>query len=710
MSNLDQVNLVQVEEEEDNEDGRVSRRIVRRRESDTDLRRRITNWAWALAKEEESTIPLKPISPTEKERDAMDKARRGNRGKSSFKTVAPGGGKSGVSGSSGYGKQPLLKRTESNASIGSNASVKSSASRGSNGSGASVATLGSGALRDGSVAGEFLVVNMEAETVDDDERVDDTTNRASEAETAKASEQEQPLSRENKRKAEGSPEFPAIGARGKGAVLGADQIDEYIKMVLNAATTISDSTTRMSDLKRAETINAVNDIQKAFTKVSNAYLQLLREQSVVANLSMQWRQDLSRNLGRRIEENKDSVTEAIHYNMGQYFTTRKDERQGETKALLSTIKDMIKADRQVGDANLLDRMKEVIKVEVDKAVKDAPWDAGDAAMGDALAASVEEVSSRVVREVRDAVQTGNIGQSVRSAMTEMLNSGSDGSGRNTYASMASDWQDVVGRRAKLRTVKVPQGPEVTVKGGKTFVIMPKEEAKGRYTSSEITKKEAIRLIDPAAFNLRVDNVTRVPGNGIKVTASTVDLAKLKASTVLTEVGLVVCDNVKLNPRVAIHGVPVEMNRETMVASLIKDNKLTAVECVKPIFQYNPANKRATTWIVELAPEDRTKLQEQERVYLGWVSCRFNDHVRILQCFRCLGFGHMSTQCRFASEICDHCGGGHERNKCDKVREEPCCYNCKSAGLANTKHSARDGEKCPILGKRLDERVQSINYG
>lgn len=31
---------------------------------------------------------------------------------------------------------------------------------------------------------------------------------------------------------------------------------------------------------------------------------------------------------------------------------------------------------------------------------------------------------------------------------------------------------------------------------------------------------------------------------------------------------------------------------------------------------------------------------KDRIFLGWSACTVGDHVKVLQCFRCLSFGHI----------------------------------------------------------------------
>lgn len=101
-----------------------------------------------------------------------------------------------------------------------------------------------------------------------------------------------------------------------------------------------------------------------------------------------------------------------------------------------------------------------------------------------------------------------------------------------------------------------------------------------------------------------------------------------------------------------------------------------------------------------------------RIYLRYSACKFSDYVRVLQCFRCSNFGHIAKDCRLPP-ACGHCAEIHELKDCMRRELSPLCVNClRIQGSSSHKigHSAFDAKKCPILEKRIKDRVSLINYG
>lgn len=53
-----------------------------------------------------------------------------------------------------------------------------------------------------------------------------------------------------------------------------------------------------------------------------------------------------------------------------------------------------------------------------------------------------------------------------------------------------------------------------------------------------------------------------------------------------------------------------------------------------------------------------------------------DKSSLLQCTKCLGFGHTKVVCRENDELCSHCGKAHSWDNC-KARKEGLPLKCKN---------------------------------
>lgn len=140
-------------------------------------------------------------------------------------------------------------------------------------------------------------------------------------------------------------------------------------------------------------------------------------------------------------------------------------------------------------------------------------------------------------------------------------------------------------------------------------------------------------------------------------------------------------------------------------------KLNLTECTNPdvkIVYMSRGNGDTRACVIEVSADIRTLLRSKQKIYLRYTSCRFDDHVRVLQCYKCLGFGHAAKDCTRTAH-CAYCAGEHESKTCKSRSDDLTCYNCKSDN-ADHNHSALDGKNCPILSRRIADKVRNTDYG
>lgn len=101
-------------------------------------------------------------------------------------------------------------------------------------------------------------------------------------------------------------------------------------------------------------------------------------------------------------------------------------------------------------------------------------------------------------------------------------------------------------------------------------------------------------------------------------------------------------------------------------------------------------------VLQVSPKVWQALTKIERVHIDLQRCQVFDQSPLVQCTRCLGFGHGRKTCKETVDRCSHCAGQHMRTDCPtwQIGDIPCCRNCHTAKLENTGHSAFDRE-CPI---------------
>lgn len=104
-------------------------------------------------------------------------------------------------------------------------------------------------------------------------------------------------------------------------------------------------------------------------------------------------------------------------------------------------------------------------------------------------------------------------------------------------------------------------------------------------------------------------------------------------------------------------------------------------------------------IVATSPTIWRRATEAGIVHIDFQHIRVTDQSPLVQCTRCLGYGHSKRFCREPADLCSHCGGPHLRAECDELSAPPACRNCRSAKREQTEHNAFS-QDCPVR-KRWD---------
>lgn len=262
-------------------------------------------------------------------------------------------------------------------------------------------------------------------------------------------------------------------------------------------------------------------------------------------------------------------------------------------------------------------------------------------------------------------------------------------------------------------VRIAKGTSIAVKNSTNLLILPKKDTQDKYTTSKDTMETFQKIIKPADYNLKVCGIRNARGNGIRLEALTGDLDKIKKSRELDRAGLEVEQVTKLKPRLILHNVPVGMTKDEIKTDLIAlnlDMQTDTVSDINIIYTFPPKDKKTSvSCVIEVSPAIRTKLLKNSRVYINYSTCRLEDYIRVLQCYKCLAFGHLSKHCT-AESLCGHCAGTHEMKNCPNRSSTAICGNCKRWLHEELSHSALDGRSCSILKKRLQEKIRNINYG
>ena len=172
---------------------------------------------------------------------------------------------------------------------------------------------------------------------------------------------------------------------------------------------------------------------------------------------------------------------------------------------------------------------------------------------------------------------------------------------------------------------------------------------------------------------------------------------------------------RLRPLVIIKGISKDVPESDVVKLVRTQNPRVQAseEDVRVRFVRKNRKDDLFNCVLEVSPDVRVRLLELGRVSIDHQRVHVSDFSQLVQCFKCLGFGHTRPKCTSDVQRCSHCASaGHDFASCpDKAdASKQKCHNCSSSGRSDVRHSATSSKHCEMI-KRMEKRLTSrTDYG
>ena len=118
-----------------------------------------------------------------------------------------------------------------------------------------------------------------------------------------------------------------------------------------------------------------------------------------------------------------------------------------------------------------------------------------------------------------------------------------------------------------------------------------------------------------------------------------------------------CTMKNLVPRVTLEfrGLDSVTTKEDIEKALMRD--LEGKTGDARVSNTKPNRREQVIAIVHINEQDARKLLEASRIKVGWIYSRIRPRTRVDRCFKCLGYGHHSRDCKGPdrSSLCYKCG-------------------------------------------------------
>ncbi|CAH2087978.1 unnamed protein product [Euphydryas editha] len=115
-------------------------------------------------------------------------------------------------------------------------------------------------------------------------------------------------------------------------------------------------------------------------------------------------------------------------------------------------------------------------------------------------------------------------------------------------------------------------------------------------------------------------------------------------------------------------------------------------------------------VLSASPALWKRITEKGSIHIDLQRVRAEDQTPLVQCTRCLGYGHGRRFCKEPEDLCSHCGGAHLQSKCIERRDgvPPSCRDCIKAKHTQTEHNAFDSS-CPVRMRWYDIARSTTAY-
>lgn len=226
------------------------------------------------------------------------------------------------------------------------------------------------------------------------------------------------------------------------------------------------------------------------------------------------------------------------------------------------------------------------------------------------------------------------------------------------------------------------------------------------TSEEDTSEEVLNKIrttmDARTSGVQVDGVRKVRNRRVLLSCqSEAQISRVKERLRNSEI-LRTEEATNKDPLVIIKDVFNYNTDEDILKSLKTQNKHIVGDIsegdyrVAVRYRKKARNPLQGHVVLRVSPKVWSRLLDAGEVHIDLQRRPVRDQTPLVQCTKCLGFGHGRRLCKEAEICCSYCAGPHLRADCPAwtLGDFPTCRNCMHAKYERTDHGAFD-DNCPI---------------
>lgn len=239
-----------------------------------------------------------------------------------------------------------------------------------------------------------------------------------------------------------------------------------------------------------------------------------------------------------------------------------------------------------------------------------------------------------------------------------------------------------------------------------LIIKPKEKQSVEKTKAELNKK-----VDP--INFKITNVENRKNGTLVIQSENVEerekIKEVLQSEISENYEIKIPKDIKM--QIIITGMNFKMSDNELIKKLKKQNEVmkdSIIEVVK-LFETKQYNRTIFNAKLKIDNDSYPKIMTGQKLNVGWDRCKVFDGTDIIQCFKCQGYNHKSSECRNES-ICYKCHGNHRSKDCNKgaiMRCVNCVKENKRLNLGLDENHGTNNRECPVYQNKLNNKKRRI---
>lgn len=224
-------------------------------------------------------------------------------------------------------------------------------------------------------------------------------------------------------------------------------------------------------------------------------------------------------------------------------------------------------------------------------------------------------------------------------------------------------------------------------------------------SSDAVLNKIREAVDARNTGVCVDSVRRVRNQKVVLTCGNREDVEDITKRITAKPGLKVEKARTKDPTVIVWDVMSTLTNDEVTGAIKLQNKTlfndlsSEDDRMEVRFRRKARNPHLNHVVLRVSPRLWRRMVEVGSAHIDLMKSKVADFSPLVQCSRCLGFGHGRRTCAESADICSHCSGQHLKSECPDygLGHKPCCVNCKNAKQERLDHGAFSDD-CPVKRK------------